>query len=130
MKTAFQSIPLAAALAVTALAAGCATSYSRLEGERYFRTNLDTYPVIVTQVDGKSTATKAPVLVEAGRHEVTVQALPTPTQRFGESRTITLDVAPCTRYWLVAVKPGPLSTDFTVRVDYQEAIVGCTPPRG
>ena len=129
MKTVSRFAAVSGALALAALAAGCASSFSRLDGERYYRTNLDTYPVTVTHVDGKSTALRSPVLVEAGRHEVTVQAMPTPAQRVGESRTITLDVAPCTRYWLVAVKPGPLSTDFSVRVDYTEAIAGCAPPR-
>lgn len=128
MKTASRCVALCAAGALASLAGGCATSYSRLEGDRYFLTNLDTYPLIVTRIDGESTPLHGPVLVEPGRHEVTVQAFPTRYQRSGEQRTITLDVAPCTRYWLVAVKRGPLSTDFTVRVDYQEAITGCTPP--
>ena len=127
MKIVSRALPL---LGIATLVAGCATTYSRLEGERYFRTAIDTYPVIVTHVDGKSTALHAPVLVAPGRHDVTVQAHPTPAQRYGEARTIALDVAPCTRYWLVAVKPGPLSTDFSVRVDYQEAIAGCVAPGG
>lgn len=120
----------AALLCAAALAAGCTTTtYSRLDGGRYYLTPLDTYPVTVTHVDGKSTPLNAPVLVEPGRHQVTVQAEPSRAQRQGESRTITLDVAPCTRYWLVAVKPGPLSSDFGVKVDHQEPMPGCTAPK-
>ena len=128
MKLASRPCALIATLALAMLAAGCTTPYSRVDGDRYFLTNLDTYPVIVTRIDGESTPLHGPALIEPGRHEVTVRAFPTRYQHFGEERTITLDVAPCTRYWLVAVKPGPLSADFTVRVDYQEAISGCIPP--
>jgi hypothetical protein len=35
-------------------------------------------------------------------------------------------VAPCTRYYLVAQKPNRLMSDFTVKVDYQESIGGCS----
>ena len=117
-------------LAGAALLAGCASPpYARLEGERYYRTSLDTYPVIVSAVDGRSTSANIPVLVEPGRHAVRVQALPTATQRFGEIRTVTLDLAPCTRYWLVAVKSSPLAADFDVKVDHSEPIAGCTVPK-
>jgi hypothetical protein len=60
--------------------------------------------------------------------KVTVQGPPTATSRLGEERTIELNVAPCTRYYLVAVKENRLLNDFTVKVDYQEPIGGCTPP--
>lgn len=126
-----------AALAAAAVAAaGCASldsgyHYSQLLGERYYRTPIDTYPVAVTQVDGKSTPLRQkPALVEPGARQVTVQGPPGATGDIGETRTIALDVAPCTRYWLVAVKSSPLVRDFTVRVDHQEAVGGCTPPAG
>ena len=125
-----KTVSLSVLLAGAALLAGCASPpYARLEGERYFRTSLDTYPVIVSAVDGSSTSANIPVLVEPGRHEVRVQALPTQTQRFGDVRTVTLDLAPCTRYWLVAVKPNPLSAAFDVKVDYSEPIAGCVAPK-
>ena len=124
-----KTMSLSVLLAGAALLAGCASPpYARLEGDRYYRTTLDTYPVIVSAVDGSSTSAHIPVLVEPGRHEVRVQALPTSTQRFGEIRTVTLDLAPCTRYWLVAVKPSPLAADFAVKIDHSEPIAGCTAP--
>jgi hypothetical protein len=128
MEPAMKSPSLAFA-AAAALLTGCGTTpYSRLEGERYFRTAIDTYPVMVTQVDDESTSVHIPVLVEPGRRRITVQAYPTHFQVFGELRTIELDVAPCTRYWLVAVKQNPLASDFEVKVDYTEPIAGCVLP--
>ena len=58
----------AAALALTL--AGCASSsgyhYSQLVGTRYFKTNIDTYPVLILEVDGRSYL-GVPVLVDAGK---------------------------------------------------------------
>lgn len=111
--------------------AACATPYthSELRGERYYRTPIDTYPVVVSRIDGRSTPLRAPALVEPGRRTLLVQGPPTPTSRLGEQVQIDLDVKPCTRYYLVAVKQTPLSNDFHVRVDHEETIAGCTPPR-
>ncbi len=123
---------LSAVTAVAALA-GCATAgggyhYSELLGARYFRAPIDTYPVIVTRVDGRSTPLRqSPALIEPGLRQVTVQGPPVATGDLGDTRTIALDVAPCTRYWLVAVKTSPLVRDFTVRVDHEEPVAGCTP---
>ena len=40
----------------------------------------------------------------------------------------TLDVKPCTRYYIVAVKASPLDTQFTPRVDYEMPLSGnCKP---
>jgi hypothetical protein len=124
------SISLSALLAVVALLAGCASSnyhYSQLEGKRYYRSSIDTHPVLIVRVDGSDTVF-SPVLVEPGVRKVTVQGPPTATSRYGDQRTIELSVAPCTRYYLVAVKDNRLSNDFTVKVDYQEPVGGCTPP--
>jgi hypothetical protein len=110
--------------------AGCASTgyhYSQLLGEKYHRASIDTYPVTVVRVDGKDT-TRRPTLVEPGRRDVTVQGPPGGSGGFGEVRTIVLDVAPCTRYYLVAVKSQVLASDFSIRVDHQEPVSGCTPP--
>ena len=120
---------LAAAAAAVLLAACASTDYhySQLLGERYHRATIDTYPVMVVRVDGRDT-TRRPALVEPGRHDISVQGPPGGSGGFGEVRTITMEVAPCTRYYLVAVKPQSLASDFTVRVDHQEPVSGCTPP--
>ena len=135
----------AAVLAATTLVAACASmdhSYSQLSGARYFQTSLDTYPVSILLVDEKSVvngtaggvvnnvSTPQPstfALVDPGSRQIKVQGPPGGTGNFGETRTFTLNVAPCTRYYLVAVKSSRLASDFTVRVDHQEPMSGCTP---
>ncbi len=60
---------------------------------------------------------------------LTVQGPPGGALGNGLERTLALEVAPCTRYYLVAVKENRLQSDFDIRVDYQEPVPGCTPPR-
>ena len=109
-----------------ALLAGCATpySYSQLYGSRYYKAPLDTYPVLILSVDGKDYL-NSPVLVDPGRREVKVQA-PPGGAGLRETRVFSLDVQPCTRYYLVAVKDNRLASDFQVKVDHAEPIGGCT----
>ncbi len=123
-----RSVMVGAALAAAALLAGCATSYSQLSGQRYHKATIDTYPVAIVSVDGESAPLRLPVYVEPGTRRVTVQAPPGGAQSYGDQQTLTLDVKPCTRYWLVAVKENRLSGRFTPKVDYAEPIAGCTPP--
>jgi hypothetical protein len=120
----------AGALIGLALLASCASTdyhYSQLYGQRYNRAPIDTYDVIIIRVDGKDSLFR-PVLVEPGVRKVVVQGPPGGASRLGEQREIALDVRPCTRYYLVAVKPNRLSLDFDVRVDYEEPVGACTPP--
>jgi hypothetical protein len=135
MESSMKPLPgFAATVALAALSAsllamsGCAgPAYSELYGTRYYRTPIDTYPVLVVSVDGQDYLTQ-PVRVDPGRHKVSVQAPPGGAQRFGDVRTIDLDVKACTRYWLVAVKENKLSQDFSIKVDYEEPMSGCRPP--
>jgi hypothetical protein len=120
------------ALATTAALsmAGCAGTgfhYSQIVGTRYFKTNMDTYPVSINEVDGRSYLGSAPVLVDPGLRQVVVQGPPTFVD-LGLTRTFALDVKPCMRYHLVAVKASPLDNDFAVRIDFSEPLAGCTSP--
>ena len=117
---------LLTAAAALAVLAGCATpySYSQLYGQRYYVTPIDTYPVLILSVDGKDYLS-SPVLVDPGLRAVRVQA-PSGGAGLREVRTIALEVKPCTRYYLVAVKDNRLASDFEVKVDHQEPIGGCT----
>ena len=134
----------AAVLAASCALAACASTdyhYSQLSGVRYYRVPIDTYPVSIVRVDGRdvllgtlvrvadrSDPYQRPVsLVDPGLRQVTVQGPPGGTGGVGEIRTVPLDIAPCTRYYLVAVKTNALASDFTVRVDHQEPVSGCTP---
>ncbi|MGZ5238132.1 MAG: hypothetical protein ACXWCV_17620 [Caldimonas sp.] len=138
---------LAAGLGAAFLLASCASTdyhYSQLSGMRYNRVPIDTYPVSIVRVDGKDTLIgplshiraegkdgyqRPYSLVDPGMRQVTVQGPPGGAGGIGENRTVSLEIAPCTRYYLVAVKTTPLASDFTVRVDHQEPVSGCTPSR-
>ena len=115
-------------VAAGTLSACASTDYhfSQLYGTRYNRAPIDTYDVTIVRVDGKDTMFR-PVLVDPGLRKVVVQGPPGGASRQGEEREIALEVLPCTRYYLVAVKSSRLATDFTVRVDHQEPVSGCTP---
>ena len=124
------SFPRTVVLATAAVLAGCASTdyhYSQLVGTRHYRAPIDTYNVTIVRVDGKDTALR-PVLVDPGVRKVVVQGPPGGAGGIGEQREITLNVAPCTRYYLVAVRPNRLASDFDVRVDYQEPVGGCIAP--
>ncbi|MEO8525584.1 MAG: hypothetical protein ABI460_12745 [Caldimonas sp.] len=141
-----RALRIAASLAACTLAACASTDYhySQLSGSRYYRVPIDTYPVSIVRVDGVDTlagplsrirgegkdAYQRPYsLVDAGLRQVTVQGPPGGAGGIGETRTVPLEIAPCTRYYLVAVKSNALASDFTVRVDYQEPVSGCTAHR-
>jgi hypothetical protein len=120
-------IRMAAAVTATALLAGCASSFhgSYLVGERWFKTSIDTQPVIILSVDGRDTTMRR-VLVDPGVREIRVQAMPAPGAP-NETRTFTLDVKPCYTYYIVAVRETAITADFTPRVDYAQPLGGCTP---
>jgi hypothetical protein len=118
-------------VAATAALAACANGYhySQLVGKRHFRAPIDTYDVSIVRVDGKDTALH-PVQVDPGLRKIVVQGPPGGAGGPGMQREISLDVRPCTRYYLVAVRPNRLASEFDIRVDYQEPVGGCTPPAG
>jgi hypothetical protein len=118
-------VSIAFAAAALAGCAGLPQPYSQIEGHKYFPVPIDTYPVQIVRIDGHDTLDTR-VFVDPGLRQVTVQAPPDGAHRFGGQRTLALEVAPCTRYYLVAVKDNRLASDFTVKVDYQEPIGGCS----
>jgi hypothetical protein len=122
MKTKLASI---AAVAAVVLASGCATKpFSYIDGNKYFRTELNAYSVIVLDVDGQSDL-RNPVMVDPGVRVIRVQGPPGGGFRDGEIRTLTLDVKPCTWYYLKAVKKNSIQQDFEPQVDYVQPIAGC-----
>jgi hypothetical protein len=118
--------PIACAVGLSACAA-LPAGYGQIYGSRFFKVPIDTYPVLIARIDDRDTADN-PVFVDPGPRHITVQGPPDGASRFGQLRAIDLNVAPCTRYYLVAVKPNRLSSDFTVKVDHEEPIGGCSVP--
>ena len=120
MKTKLASIAAIAALA------GCATTpFSYIDGNQYFKADIHSYPVIVLDVDGRS-ETRNPIMVDPGKRVIRVQGQAAPGFTYGETRTISIDVKPCMRYYLKAVKKNQLQQDFEPEIDYVEPIAGCT----
>ena len=113
--------PIASCIAVVGLLglSACASRPvdSQLLGERYFTTNIDTYPVHIASVDGQSTTVR-PQLVEPGTRRLLLRG-PPGGAGFSVVEPFMLDVKPCTRYYIVAVKANRLDTNFTPRVDYE-----------
>jgi len=120
-------VSMLAIVGLAAATAACTTPYSELYGSRYYRTPIDTYPVAVISVDGEHFL-RQPARIDPGPHRVTVQGPPTVARRFGNQQTITLDVKPCTRYYLVAQKPNRLSSQYSVQIDHEEPVPGCARP--
>jgi len=112
-------------LAAIAALAGCAHEpFAYIDGNRYFLAELNTFSVIVLDVDGSS-YNRNPVMIEPGKHVIRVQGPAVGGFTYGEVRSLTLDVKPCMRYYLKAVKQNALQQDFTPAVDYEEVIAGC-----
>jgi hypothetical protein len=102
-----------------ALLQACASNpaTSQLLGERFFLTPIDTYPLQIAAVDGSS-STVRPQFVEPGTRRLVLRG-PPGGAGFSEVQAFTLEVKPCTRYYIVAVKANPLDTHFTPRIDYE-----------
>ncbi len=108
--------------------AGCATEpFSYIQGQRWLKSELNTFDVLVIRVDDKDYIQQGyqPLRIDPGVHKIVVQGPPVAGFRYGEQRTLALDVKPCTRYWLEAKKQNALSQDFEPRVNYSEPIAGC-----
>ena len=114
---------LAVAAAVLLQACATGTTFSQLVGERYFITRLDTHPVTILSVDGRSTILSTQY-VEPGRRSLVLQG-PPGGAGISALRTFEIEVKPCMRYYIVAVKVSPLDSDFTPQVDFVQPLAGC-----
>jgi hypothetical protein len=119
-----------AVLIVATMLAGCATSesFSYIQGQRWLKAEMNTFDVLVISVGGKDYIQHGynqPIRVDPGLQQIVVQGPAVAGFSYGEQRTLTLDIKPCTRYWLEAKKQNALSQDFEPRVNYEEPIAGC-----
>ena len=62
-----------------------------------------------------------PKFVEPGVRRLVLQGRRA-APAFSAVETFTLEVKPCTRYYIVAVKANPLDTNFTPKVDFEQPL--------
>jgi hypothetical protein len=90
------------------------------------RTALNRYPVRVDAVDSRGNL-QTPVFVEPGVHQVTIAAPPPDGFPNWVEKTYTLNLAPCTRYYIAADRANRLKRDWTLVVEDQEPVGACDP---
>jgi hypothetical protein len=117
------------ALALVPALAGlscCATpSFSYLDGERWSRSELNTYDTLIVSVDGTSYSYNSQIRVEPGRHHIVFQTNPIPGFDQSPQKALDIDIEPCQRYWFEAKRVNRGTQDFEPRVNYKESIAGC-----
>jgi len=119
------NLMLFATLALT----GCATygpTWSEISGDRYTRTTINRAPALIEKVDGYSAYPSYPIKLDPGSHEIVLQG----ASRWpggAPLRTMTLNLEPCKRYYLVAERDHRLEKDWRPVVDYvQPDRTNCT----
>ncbi len=114
-----------AALAVAALAGGCTTPYSKVDGNFDMpTTEINDYPVRIVAVDGQFQAHND-ALVEPGMHTLIVASRKRSIFRIHEEKAVGFKVEPCTHYYLAARHPGKLDEHFDLVVRKTEPVPGC-----
>ncbi len=100
-----------------------------LDGRLYTRTHLHRYPVAIVAVDGEY-STITPRRIDAGVHELLVDAAPTKASYLPDRKAFTFKTEKCVRYWLAAQRTSDYSRDFDLVIDHAEAVPGCQPTTG
>ena len=130
MKTFRLLISLAGVVAVVVSLGGCAHQWETvLDGRLYTRTPLHRYPVTIVAVDGDY-STFVPRRVNAGVHELLIDAAPTIASYLPDRKAFTFKTEKCVRYWLAAQRTSNYTRDFALVIDHAEAVPGCNPTTG
>lgn len=111
---------------------GCQTwgpTWSELTGVRYTAVALDRRPALLVRVGDHSVGREDPYKVAPGKYEVVVQA-PRQGPYRGFTKTMTLLVEPCRRYYINAQFEGRTGPTWQPVIDYVEPIAGCRVPAG
>jgi hypothetical protein len=109
---------------LAAVLAGCATysdKASYLNGERYYRARIHTFPTTITALDGQSTVRRfryGQLPVEPGPHVIRLVTAPTAGFGIPEEREMNLNIEPCKRYWIVAERDNRLEQNWRPVIDY------------
>ena len=129
MKTVPVLLKLASVAALGSLA-GCAHQWETvLDGRLYTRTHLHRYPVSIVAVDGEY-STFVPRRVDAGVHELLIDAAPTIASYLPDRKAFTFKTEKCVRYWLAAQRTSRYSRDYELVIDHAEPVPGCRPTSG
>ena len=125
-----KTVPLLMSLAGAVVLGGCAHQWETvLDGQLYTRTHLHRYPVSIVAVDGEY-STLVPRRVNAGVHELMIDAAPTIASYLPDRKTFTFKTEKCVRYWLAAQRTSNYTRDYELVIDHAEAVPGCQPTSG
>jgi hypothetical protein len=107
---------------------GCSTAPLSIVSDRqvYSPVSLHHYPVRIEAVDHSGNL-ESPVFLEPGLHEMTIAAPPQSGFREPVLKNYTLNLAPCTRYYVAAYRRTSLTRDWTLIIEAQERVAGCDP---
>ena len=98
-------------------------TWSEVTGTRYFRAAMNRAPAIIKSVDGRNYTDRI-VKIEPGKRMVVVQA-PSRKGFPGSSKNMTMEIAPCKRYYLNAQFDSSVGPEWKPVVAYVESIPGC-----
>ena len=130
----YKAIVKTGVVASVALLGACQTwgpTWSEVTGARYNIPSLDVGPVVINQLDGVSpgNAPGEAVKMTPGRHTLILQVVPPPSVTgLVDMAKTTLDVAPCTRYYINGRFNNATSTSWKPFIDKEERIPGCQSP--
>ena len=123
MKNFFAVSGLAAGLAC--IVSGCGSApLSFLDGRPPNLLPAIQYPVRIVSVDG-GLEFRNPVQVAPGPRYLVIEAAPAHSARGTTQRSFVFPVAPCTRYYLAAVRNSPMDAGWDLVVQQKEAVAGC-----
>jgi hypothetical protein len=98
-------------------------TWSEVTGIRYTRATMHREPAIVKSVDGADTLLRI-VKIDSGKHTLRLQS-PTRKGFTGTDQELTMDFAPCQRYYVNAQFKSGLGRDWEPVIDQVTTIVGC-----
>ena len=116
--------------AIVAALSGCASApLSYLYDQQVYRPQvLNRFPLRVLAIDGSFTSFR-PVPISPGTHSLLLAAAPVAGFNIPPEKTYTMDIAPCTRYYIAAQRRSPLLQDWDLVVEETYPSGGCDPAR-
>jgi hypothetical protein len=98
-------------------------TWSEVTGTRYSRATMNRAPAIIKSVDGRNYIDRI-VKIEPGKRTVVVQS--PPRKGFpGSNKNMTMEIAPCKRYYINAQFDSSVGPEWKPVVAYVESIAGC-----